>query len=135
LNQDCVFATTDGCESDVVARVSEIANPLPSDIAALQALLAAARAERDAALSERDNALSQIDRLRHLLRQLQRAQFGPGSEKLDGDQLRLALEDIEQRLPAARPRPTKETRSPRRRAASSGERTVVGFLLICRVLM
>jgi transposase len=98
LNQDCVFATTDGCESDVVARVSEIANPLPSDIAALQALLAAARAERDAALSERDNALSQIDRLRHLLRQLQRAQFGPRSEKLDGDQLRLALEDIEQAI-------------------------------------
>jgi transposase len=98
LNQDCVFATTDGCESDVVARVSEIANPLPSDIAALQALLAAARAERDAALSERDNALSQIDRLRHLLRQLQRAQFGQRSEKLDGDQLRLALEDIEQAI-------------------------------------
>jgi len=98
LNQDCVFATTDGCESDVVARVSEIANPLPSDIAALQALLAAARAERDAALSERDSALSQIDRLRHLLRQLQRAQFGQRSEKLDGDQLRLALEDIEQAI-------------------------------------
>jgi transposase len=98
LNQDCVFATTNGRESDVVALVSEIANQLPIDIAALQALVAAACAERDAALAERDSALSQIDRLRHLLRQLQRAQFGRRSEQLDGDQLRLALEDIEQAI-------------------------------------
>jgi transposase len=39
-------------------------------------LVAAARAGRDAAITERDQVLSQIDRLRHLLRQLQRAQFG-----------------------------------------------------------
>src|SRR5579859_7798406 len=41
-------------------------------------------------------ALSQNDRLRHLLRQLQRAQFGRRSEKLDREQLLLALEDVEQ---------------------------------------
>jgi len=76
--------------------VSEIAPQLPTDIEALQALLAAARLERDAAVTERDQALSQIDRLRHLLRQLQRAQFGRRSEKLDPEQLLLALEDIEQ---------------------------------------
>jgi transposase len=70
------------------------------DIGALQALLAAARAERDAAFAERDQALSQNDRLRHLLRQLQRAQFGPRSEKLDPEQLGLALEDIEQVIAA-----------------------------------
>ena len=58
----------------------------------------AARAERDAAIAERDHALSQIDRLRHLLRQLQRAQFGRRSEKLDPEQLLLALEDIEQAI-------------------------------------
>ena len=69
--------------------VSETADQLPNDIHALQALLAAARAERD-------EALSQNDRLRHLLRQLQRAQFGRSSEKLDPDQLQLALEDVEQ---------------------------------------
>jgi hypothetical protein len=57
-------------------RVSEIAPQRPIDIEALHALLAATRAERDAAIAERDQALSQIDRLRHLLRQLQRAQFG-----------------------------------------------------------
>ena len=54
--------------------------------------------ERDAAIAERDQALSQIDRLRHLLRQLQRAQFGRRSEKLDPEQLLLALEDIEQAI-------------------------------------
>src|SRR5712691_9598907 len=84
-------------ESDLVPRVSEIAQ-LPADIDALQALLAAARVERDVAIGERDQALSQIDRLRHLLRQLQRAQFGRRSEKLDAEQLLLAFEDIEQAI-------------------------------------
>lgn len=70
----------------------------PSDIGALQALLAAAQAERDAAIAARDQALSQMDRLRQLLRQLQRAQFGRRSEKLDPEQLQLALEDIEQAI-------------------------------------
>ena len=82
------------------ARVSEIAPQRPIDIEALHALLAATRAERDVAIAERDQALSQIDRLRHLLRQLQRAQFGRRSEKLDPDQLLLALEDIEQAIAA-----------------------------------
>ena len=85
-----------------MSRVSESADQLPTDIAALQALLAAARAERDAAIAEResDQALSQNDRLRHLLRQLQRAQFGRRSEKLDPEQLALAFEDIEQAIAA-----------------------------------
>ncbi|HXP75735.1 MAG TPA: IS66 family transposase [Stellaceae bacterium] len=78
--------------------MSDNTDQLPSDIAALQALLAAAHAERDAAIAERDQALSQMDRLRHLLRQLQRAQFGRRSEKLDPEQLLLALEDIEQAI-------------------------------------
>jgi transposase len=84
-----------------VPDVSEIADQhpeLPPDIGALQALLAAARAERDAAIAERDQALSQRDRLQHLLRQLQRAQFGRRSEKLDPEQLALALEDIAQAI-------------------------------------
>src|SRR6266581_8908636 len=81
-------------ESDLVPRVSEIAQ-LPADIDALHVLVAAARAERDAAIVERDHALSQIDRLHHLLRQLQRAQFGRRSEQLDPEQIQLALEDIE----------------------------------------
>ena len=97
---------TSARESDSVSRVSENdADPVPCDIEALQALLATTRAERDAAFAERDAAiaernqvLSQNDRLQHLLHQLQRAQFGRRSEKLDVDQLNLAFEDIEQAI-------------------------------------
>ena len=78
-------------ESDSVACVSESTYQLPTDIAALQALLVATRAERDAAIAERDQALSQNHRLLH---QLQRMQFGRRSEKLDPGQLSLAFEDI-----------------------------------------
>ena len=76
---------------------------LPDDIAALRALVLAAHAERDAEraekarlIEERDQLAGQNDRLRHLIRQLQRMQFGRRSEKLDPDQLNLALEDLEQ---------------------------------------
>jgi transposase len=92
-------------ESDSVLRVSENTDHLPADIEALQALLLATRAERDAAvaerdaaITERDQALSRNERLQHLLRQLQRAQFGRRSEKLDPEQLALAFEDIEQAI-------------------------------------
>jgi chromosome segregation ATPase len=77
--------------------------PLSDDITALRAMLAAAWAERDAEraekeqiATERDKVVAQNDRLRHLIRQLQRMQFGRRSEKLDPDQLNLALEDLEQ---------------------------------------
>jgi transposase len=77
--------------------------PLPNNVAALRAMLVAAWAERDAERAETarlaaecDQLASQNDRLRHLIRQLQRLQFGRRSEKLDPDQLNLALEDIEQ---------------------------------------
>jgi transposase len=77
-------------ESDSVTRVSESTDQLPTDIEVLQARLAMVLAERDAAIAERDQALSQNDRLRHLLQQLQRMQFGRRSEKLDPDRLALA---------------------------------------------
>ena len=79
--------------------------PLSDDITALRAMLAAAWAERDAEraekeqiATERDKVVAQNDRLRHLIRQLQRMQFGRRSEKLDPDQLNLALEDLEQAI-------------------------------------
>jgi transposase len=85
--------------------VSDLADPLPDDVEALRALVLSALAERDvavaerhAAIAERDRAIDQNERLRHLLRQLQRAHFGRSSEKLDPDQLQLAFEDIEQAL-------------------------------------
>src|SRR4051794_26594482 len=74
--------------------------PLPNDVAALRALLAEAWAERDAERAEKAQLAVQNDRLRHLIRQLQRLQFGRRSEKLDPDQLNLALEDVEQAIAA-----------------------------------
>jgi transposase len=87
-------------ESDSMICMSQSTDPLPTDTATLQALLLEARAERDAMVAERDHLQSQNVRLQHLLRQLQRAQFGPRSEKLDPDQLHLAFEDIEQAIAA-----------------------------------
>ena len=54
------------------------------------------RAELDAERAERRRLEDQNERLRHFIRQLQRMQFGRRSEKLDPDQLALALEDLEQ---------------------------------------
>jgi transposase len=100
LHQLLVNLITKTHESDSVLHVSEIEPQLPTDIEALHAQLAAAHAERDATIAERDQALLQNDRMRHLPRQLQRAQFGRRSEKLDPEQLLLALEDIEQAIAA-----------------------------------
>ena len=80
---------------------------LPDDLAALRALVLTAWAERDAEraekgrlIEERDQLAGQNDRLRQLLRQLQRMQFGQRSEKLDPDQFNLGLEDLEQAIAA-----------------------------------
>ena len=70
--------------------------PLPNDVVALRAMLAQAWAERDAERAEKAQLAAQNDRLRYLIRQLQRLQFGRRSEKLDPDQLNLGLEDVEQ---------------------------------------
>jgi transposase len=83
--------------------MNSASEPLPDDIAGLRALLAEAWAERDAEHAERvrlgaerDQLAAQNDRFRHLIRQLQRLQFGRRSERLDPAQFNLALEDLEQ---------------------------------------
>src|SRR3954464_2347314 len=77
-------------------------------IARQNASLASLQAERDSFLAERDlirerydAAQAEIEKLRLLVRQLQRGQFGRRSEKLDPDQLQLGLEDLEQTVAAA----------------------------------
>ena len=69
---------------------------LPDDLSALRAAVLAMRAERDAERAERRRLEGQNERLCHFIRQLQRMRFGRRSEKLDPDQLALALEDVEQ---------------------------------------
>src|SRR5215213_3757070 len=70
-------------------------------IAAQNASLVSLQAKHDAVLAERDAAQAEIEKLRLLIRQLQRGQFGRRSERLDPDQLQLGLEDLEQTVAAA----------------------------------
>jgi transposase len=70
-------------------------------IAQQNATVAALRIELDAVQSKYDAAQTEIEKLRLLIRQLQRGQFGRRSEKLDPDQLQLGLEDLEQTVAAA----------------------------------
>src|SRR5215212_6685135 len=72
-------------------------------IARQNASLASLQAERDTVLAEcdlirkrHDAAQAEIEKLRLLIRRLQRGQFGRRSERLDPDQLQLGLEDLEQ---------------------------------------
>jgi transposase len=72
-----------------------------ASLVSLQAEYATAPAERDAVCAERDAAQAEVEKLRLLIRRLQRGQFGRRSEKLDPDQLQLGLEDLEQTAAAA----------------------------------
>mgnify|MGYP006276622753 CR=1 FL=1 len=64
---------------------------LPDDPAALKALLRAAR-------SEKDDLAEEVARLRAIVAVFQRAAFGRRSERLDPDQLELALEEASQEI-------------------------------------
>jgi hypothetical protein len=81
---------------------------LPSDVAALRALILAERAERRAEQAASAEAIAartadllakqiEIEHLRAMLAKLRRQRYGRSSEKLDAeiDQLELTLEDAE----------------------------------------
>jgi transposase len=70
-------------------------------IAQQNATIATLQIERDTARSEHEAAQAEIEKLRLLIRQLQRGRFGRRSERLDPDQLQLGLEDLEQTAAAA----------------------------------
>src|SRR3954469_9657437 len=82
-------------------QVAEVAATERSRNIALEIERDTAMAERDAVRAERDAAQAEIEKLRLLIRQLQRGRFGRRSEKLDPDQLQLGLEDLEQAAAAA----------------------------------
>jgi transposase len=78
---------------------------VPEDMAALRAAFLAMRSK--AAALEIDNARLAAEntfldtlnqKLAHYVAKLKRLNFGPSSEKLDADQLQLALEDVEQKI-------------------------------------
>jgi transposase len=68
---------------------------LPTEIEALQALVSSVLAERDTAIAERDELAARNAKLEHLIREIRRAHFGRKSERIDDDQLALALEELE----------------------------------------
>ena len=89
------------------------ADALPEDLPGLRAVALAL-------LAERDELLRRIERMRHIIRQLQRAQFGRHSERLDPDRRQLALEE---RDIASVPRRAAEKRARARRPrAEPGQR-------------
>src|SRR5436305_13063369 len=101
-----------------------------TDVVAQQnATIAALRTERDTVRSEHEAAQAEIEKLRLLIRQLQRGRFGRRSEKLDPDQLQLGLEDLEQSVAAAEAaREVAATRSGSPRPARAERRRNLGAL-------
>src|SRR4051794_14901128 len=77
------------------------------------ASLVSLRAEHDTVRSEHEAAQAEIEKLRLLIRQLQRNRFGRRSERLDPDQLQLGLEDLEQTVAAAEAAQEAASRTPR----------------------
>ncbi len=84
---------------------------LPSDVTILHRLIR----DMAVAVESRD---SEIERLQSVIKQLQRAQFGRRSERLNPDQLVLALEDLDAdiaQVEASRPATNEATKEPPRR--------------------
>jgi len=65
---------------------------LPDDVDTLHRMIGALVTTLD---SERTEAQAEIDRLRQIVKALQRGRFGRRSERLDADQLQLGLEDLD----------------------------------------
>src|SRR4051794_22356403 len=82
-------------------RMAEVITRQNASLVSLQAEYDTVVSERDTLRSEHDAAQAEIEKLRLLIRQLQRGQFGRRSERLDPDQLQLGLEDLEQAAAAA----------------------------------
>src|SRR3954451_20922683 len=82
-------------------QLTEVVTRQNASLVSLQAKYDTVLTEQDTLRAERDAAQAEIEKLRLLIRQLQRGQFGRRSEKLDPDQLQLGLEDLEQTVAAA----------------------------------
>jgi transposase len=73
---------------------------IADDVETLKAMLLKERAEHAAALKAKDHAHAEIERLRQIIKEMQRHRFGRRAETLDPDQLSLSLEDVEQEIAA-----------------------------------
>src|SRR3954451_15620683 len=82
-------------------QMNEVVTRQNASLVSLQAKYDTVLTEQDTLRAEHDAAQAEIEKLRLLIRQLQRGHFGRRSEKLDPDQLALGLEDLEQAAAAA----------------------------------
>jgi Transposase C of IS166 homeodomain len=82
------------------------ADALPEDMPSL-------RAAALALIAERDELLRRVERMHHIIRQFQRAQYDRHSERLDHDQLQLILEERDIAAATAASVETRKTRRPR----------------------
>src|SRR3954447_9732759 len=85
-------------------QMNEVAIRQNALLVSLQAKYDTVLTEQDTLRAERDAAQAEIEKLRLLIRQLQRGQFGRRSEKLDPDQLQLGLETSSRPWPRLRRR-------------------------------
>ena len=109
----------------MLQQMSEVVTQQNASLVSLQVKHDTILAERDAVRSECDAAQAEIEKLRLLIRQLQRGQFGRRSERLDPGQLQLGLEDLEQTVAAVEAaQETTVTRSDASRPARSRRRNL-----------
>jgi transposase len=97
-------------------------NDLPSDTALLQRLvreMASTVEQRNDEIEQRDD---EIERLQLIIKQLQRAQFGRRSERIDADQLALGLEDVETDIARAETEPEAPAKTKVRKKKKSGRK-------------
>ena len=87
-----------------------LADALPRDVEALQALI----------LAERAAHAAEAERLRQIIKEMQRHRFGRRAETLPMDQLELALEEVQQE--AAAEAASEEAREPERRVERATKR-------------
>src|SRR5215218_569955 len=85
----------------ILQQMTDVIDQKNVELTSLQAERDTVLAERDLIREKHDAAQAEIEKLRLLIRQLQRGRFGRRSEKLDPDQLQLGLEDLEQTVAAA----------------------------------
>src|SRR3954462_6387950 len=80
----------------LLQQMNEVVTRQNASLISMQAKYETVLTEQDTLRAERHPARAEIEKLRLLIRQLQRGQFGRRSEKLDPDQLQLGLEGLEQ---------------------------------------
>jgi transposase len=82
-------------------QMAEVVTRQNASLVSLQAKYDTVLAERDTLRAEHSAAQAEIEKLRLLIRRLQRSRFGRRSERLEPAQLQLGLEDLEQAMAAA----------------------------------